>query len=147
MSAEPTKEHVITISRSVGAPRDLVFRAWTEPKHIVHWFHASEGWKTPFAETDICAGGAFRIGFASPDGKNDFVFAGIYNELIPPERIVLTIGDGRPVTVSFANEAEGTMLSLDLTLETTHSAEQQRAGWSAMLENLVKYLNSGTTQP
>lgn len=130
----------IVLTRTFDAPRELVFAAWTEPKHIVHWFYASEGWTTPFAETDIRPGGAFRIGFASPDGKSDFVFEGIYNEIVRPERIVLTIADGRPVTVTLAEDKGKTKLTLELTLEKIHSEEQQREGWGAMLVHLGEYL-------
>jgi uncharacterized protein YndB with AHSA1/START domain len=106
----------------------------------VHWFYASEGWTTPFAETDVRPGGAFRIGFASPDGADDFVFEGVYNEILEPERLVFTLGDGRPVTVTFADQNGKTRLDLRLTLETTYSEEQQREGWTAMLEHLAEYL-------
>lgn len=52
-----------TLTHTFNAPRALVFRAWIEPEHILHWFYASEGWTTPFAETDPSPGGRFRIGF------------------------------------------------------------------------------------
>jgi uncharacterized protein YndB with AHSA1/START domain len=133
----------ITITRVFDAPRELVFSAWIDPAHIVHWFYASEGWTTPFAETDPRAGGAFRIGFASPDGKGDFTFEGAYDEVVAPERLVFTIGDGRPVVVTLAEHEGKTRLDLVLTLESTHSAEQQREGWTAMLVHLGEYLAKG----
>ncbi len=141
-SDKPSADRVITIMRLYDAPRELVFRAWLEPKHIVHWFYASEGWTTPFAETDPRPGGVYRIGFASPDGKNDFVFEGVYREIVEPSRIVFTIADGRPVTATFAKEREKTKLTLELTLEKMHSEEQQRQGWGAMLEHLAEHLAS-----
>jgi uncharacterized protein YndB with AHSA1/START domain len=141
-SAKSSKFPVIVLTHIYDAPRDEVFRAWIEPKHIVHWFYASEGWTTPFAETDIRPGGAFRIGFASPDGKNDFVFEGAYDEITPPERLVFTIGDGRPIVVAFTEENGKTKLSLELALESTHSEEQQRQGWGAMLDHLAEYLTA-----
>ena len=137
--ARPARTIVIT--RTIDAPRELVFEAWVEPKHIVHWFHASKDWTTPFAETDVRPGGAFRIGFASPDGKSDFVFEGVYNEIRRPERIVFTIGDGRPVTVDFVDVGGGkTKLTIELTLEDMHSDDQQREGWTAMVVHLGEYL-------
>jgi hypothetical protein len=54
-----------------------------------------------------------------------------------------TIGDGRPVTVTFADEGGKTRLTLLLTLETTHPEEQQREGWTAMLVNLGEHLAAG----
>lgn len=142
-TAEPAgddTERVIEIARVFDAPRALVFKCWLEPKHIVRWFYASEGWTTPYAETDVRPGGAFRIGFASPDGKSDFDFEGVFNEIVEPERLVFTIADGRPVTVTFAEDEGKTKLTLALTLETTYSEEQQREGWTAMLVHLGEYL-------
>jgi len=135
-----TGARVVTISQIVNAPPDLAFKAWLEPRHLVHWFRAAEGWRTPFAEIDPRKGGIFRIGFASPDGKNDFVFGGTYDEVAAPERLVFTIGDGRPVSVSFAEDAGKTRIELDLTLEDVNGEAQQRAGWSAMLANLATHL-------
>ena len=130
----------IVIKRSFNAPRELVFRCWLEPEQLLHWFRASPDWTTPHARTDARAGGAFDIGFASPDGKNSFDFTGVYDVVEPPARIVFTIGDGRPVTVIFTENNGRTDLSLTLTLESTHSEEQQREGWTAMLENLGLHL-------
>ena len=131
---------VIAIARTIDAPRALAFKAWIEPAHILHWYYASEGWTTPYAETDPRPGGAFRIGFGSPDGKNDFAFEGVYKTLSAPQKLVFTIADGRPVTVHFAEAAGKTRITIDLTLETLHSEQQQREGWGAMLDHLGQYL-------
>jgi uncharacterized protein YndB with AHSA1/START domain len=144
-NATPDRENAapnrkITIKHLYNAPRSLVFKAWTQPEHIVHWFHAAEGWTTPFAETDVRPGGKYRIGMGSPDGKNDFAFEGIYREVVEPERLVLEIGDGRPVTVTFADDGGKTKLTLELTLENVFPEEQQRQGWTAMLEHLGEHL-------
>lgn len=142
-------DKTITITRLFDAPRKLVFECWMKPEHLLHWYSAGGGWTTPYAESDGRTGGRFKIGFAGPvgpDGKNQgaFDFTGTYDEVKPPERIVFTIDDGRPVTVVFTEEAGKTLITLTLTLETTHSEEQQRHGWSAMLENLSKYLGQQT---
>ncbi|HLF70981.1 MAG TPA: DUF1801 domain-containing protein [Dehalococcoidia bacterium] len=68
-NATDTSGREIVITRVYDAPRELVFKAWVEPEHLVRWYHASDDWTTPYAETDPRPGGAFRIGFASPDGK------------------------------------------------------------------------------
>jgi uncharacterized protein YndB with AHSA1/START domain len=112
-------DRVIEIARVFDAPRALVFKCWLEPKHILRWFYASEGWTTPYAETDVRPGGAFCIGFASPDGKSDFDFEGVYNAIVEPERLVFTIADGRPVTVTFV-EDEGERRAEKAPLSTGH---------------------------
>jgi uncharacterized protein YndB with AHSA1/START domain len=72
--------------------------------------------------------------------QEDFDFEGVYNEIVEPERLVFTIVDGRPVTVTFAEDEGKTKLTLALTLETTYSEEQQCEGWTAMLVHLGEYL-------
>jgi uncharacterized protein YndB with AHSA1/START domain len=106
----------------------------------VHWFSAGEGWTTPYAKVDVKPGGAFDIGFKSPDGKTDFPFAGTYDEVVEPEKLSFTIGDGRPVTVLFEDLGDRTRVVLTLALETVHSEEQQRQGWTAMLVHLGDYI-------
>lgn len=137
---QPGDARTIVITHRYSAQRALVFEACINSKHLLHWHYAAEGWTTPFAETDPRAGGKFRIGFKSPDGKNDFTFEGTYHEVTAPERIVYSIADGRPVTLTFTEEADKTRLDLNLTLENVYSEAQQREGWSAMLKNLDTYL-------
>jgi uncharacterized protein YndB with AHSA1/START domain len=118
-----------------------VFQAWTEGEHLKEWFSAGGGWTTPFAESDPRPGGALRVGFAAPDGQGDFTLEGVYDEVTPPERLSYTMADGRKVVVVLTEADGGTELSLTLDLETTFSADFQRQGWSAILENLERHLN------
>ena len=135
------KNRTITITRVLNAPRALVWETLVEPKHLVHWFHASDDWTTPYAKTDPKVGGTFDIGFAGPDGKLAFAFEGSFTEVTPPSRLAYVIADGRPVTITLTEEGKNrTHLELILTLETENSEEQQRKGWTEMVDNLEKYL-------
>ena len=137
---ENTQWQTTTIERFISAPRARVWKAWTDPEQLVHWFSAGEGWTTPYAKVDVRAGGKFDIGFQSPDGKTGFPFAGTYDEVVEPEKIAFTIGDGRPVTVLFEDLGERTRVVLTLALEKVNSEEQQRQGWTAMLVHLADYI-------
>jgi len=142
---EAKKFKEIVISRLIEARPQVVFDAWIEPEQLVQWFYATEGWSTPFAEIDARAGGKFRIGFKSPGGKESFNFEGVYTEVLPPGdeepgRIMFTIADGRPVTVTFEEQESDTLLTLTLALETVNSEEVQRNGWSGMLTHLTQHL-------
>ncbi len=131
----------IVIERDIDAPRALVFEAWTDPKHLVHWYSAGDGWTTPFADVDLRVGGEFRVGFADPNGKYDFVFWGRYDEIMPPSRLAATMGDGRPMTVTLTETGRNrTHLRLEFGAEGTNSIEQQRHGWTAMVVHLEQYL-------
>lgn len=140
-----TDPKTITLTRLFDAPRALVFECWLKPEHLLHWYSAGGGWTTPHAKTDPKPGGKFDIGFAGPDGKTGFDFTGVYDDVTPPSpgkngRIAFTIDDGRPVTVDFAEKDGKTVITLVLTLENTHPEEQQRHGWTAMLDNLNAYI-------
>lgn len=143
---EPAVNHpanagrIVPVERIIDAPRALVFQAWIEPVHILRWYRGSSDWTTPYAESDPRPAGKFRIGFGSPDGKNDFAFEGIYTEVTASERLAFTIADGRPVTVHFADVGGKTRVTVDLALETTYSEDQQREGWGMMLMHLDQYL-------
>jgi uncharacterized protein YndB with AHSA1/START domain len=135
------KDKTVVITRILKAPIALVWEAMTEPKHLVHWFHADEGWTTPFAELDLKKGGTLRIGFGSPDGKNDFVLSGVFTEVTPPRSFAYNLDDGRPVRTKLTEQGPNqTKLEVEFALETTYSAEQQRHGWTLMYVNLDTYL-------
>jgi uncharacterized protein YndB with AHSA1/START domain len=140
-----TEAKTITITRLYDAPRSLVFDCWLKPEHLVHWYSAGDGWSTPYAESDGCTRGRFKIGFAGPDGKVAFDFTGTYDEVTAPECIAFTADDGRPMRVEFSDQGGKTLVTLTLTLEPTHSEEQQRHGWTAMLANLETYLEGKRT--
>jgi uncharacterized protein YndB with AHSA1/START domain len=135
------KGKTCVITRVLKAPIALVWEAMTEPRHLVHWYHADEGWTTPFAEMDLTAGGKIRIGFGSPDGKNDFVLSGTFTEVTPPRSMTFTMDDDRPVTTKLtALGPNETKLEVEFALETTYSEEQQREGWTLMYVHLEQYL-------
>jgi uncharacterized protein YndB with AHSA1/START domain len=137
-----TDAKTITITRLFDAPRALVFECWLKPEHLVQWYSAGDGWTTPYAQSDGRTGGRFKIGFAGPDGKLAFDFTGTYDEVTPLERIVLTADDGRTMRAEFSDQGGKTLVTFTLALEPTHSEEQQRHGWSNILANLGKYLDS-----
>jgi uncharacterized protein YndB with AHSA1/START domain len=116
-----------------------VWKAYTDPKHIVKWQFAAE-WETPFAETDLRSGGAFRIGMRPADHSEEgFVFEGTYREVVKPERLVQVASDGRVLTTTL-EEVLGGGTRLTLSLEMAEAEEQERTGWSQILENLGTHI-------
>jgi uncharacterized protein YndB with AHSA1/START domain len=85
---EPSHEHDLVLTRIIDAPRHKVFRAWSEPELLKQWW-APQPWTTPHAELDLRTGGVGRITMRSPEGA-DFPYSGVYLEVVPNERIVLT---------------------------------------------------------
>ena len=78
----------ILIVREFDAPRELVFRAWTEPDLVRQWWPAGRGEMT-VCEIDLRPGGSWRYVMVTPDGT-DVAFHGEYREVVPGERIVQT---------------------------------------------------------
>jgi uncharacterized protein YndB with AHSA1/START domain len=129
----------LTLVRVYDAPRDLVWQAYTDPKHIVKWQFAAD-WETPFAETDLRPGGPFRIGMRPADHSEEgFTFEGTYREVVKPERLVQDTADGRVITTTF-EEVLGGGTRLTLSLEMAEAEEQERTGWSQILDNLGTHI-------
>lgn len=127
----------ITISTTISAPVAKVWEYYTDPVHIVKWNHASDDWHCPHVENDLRPGGSFSSRMEAKDGSVGFDFAGVYDEVIPQERIAYTFGD-RHAVVTFAPEGEGTTVAVSFDPETENPIEMQRAGWAAILENFKK---------
>jgi uncharacterized protein YndB with AHSA1/START domain len=129
---------VLTLTRVFDAPRELVWKAYTDPKHIVKWSFAND-WESPFAETEVRPGGAFRIGMRPADHSEEgFTFEGNYREVVKPERIVQVVSDGRVMTTTFEDQKGKTKLTL--SVEMSEGEEQERTGWTQILENLAKHV-------
>ena len=80
----------VEVTRSFRAPRNLVFRAYTEPQLVRQWMLGPPGWTMPVCEMDVRVGGNFRWRWRSNDNGSEFGFAGTYREVEPPSRIVHT---------------------------------------------------------
>lgn len=130
---------VITVSTTVRAPLQRVWDLFTEPLHIIHWNHASDDWQTSYAESDFRPGGAFLSRMEARDGSEGFDFTGRYSEIIPGKSIASTLDDGRNVHVSFQEREGVTLVTESFEAEDQNSAELQRAGWQAILDNFKKY--------
>jgi len=132
------KSRVLKLTRVFDAPRDLVWRAYTDPAHIVKWMYAKD-WETPFAETDVRPGGRVRIGMRPADHSEEgFTFSGEYREVVKPARIVLATDDGRVMTTTFEDQQGKTKLTL--SVEMAMSEEQERTGWTQILEHLAEHV-------
>jgi uncharacterized protein YndB with AHSA1/START domain len=84
------------------APRELVWKAWTDPEHLMHWW-GPRGFTSPMARTDLRVGGRYHWGMRSPEG-HDFYSTGVFREIVEPERFVITDSfadaEGNPVPAS-----------------------------------------------
>ncbi len=84
----PTDREVV-LTRVVDAPRQLVWEAWTSPKHVPRWMLGPEGWSMPVCEIDLRPGGTWHFVWRKANGT-EMDMKGIYKEVAPPERLVST---------------------------------------------------------
>ncbi|TJV22874.1 MAG: polyketide cyclase [Mesorhizobium sp.] len=84
----PTNERELVLARIIDAPRENVYRCWTDPNLVTQWF-APKPWTTPRAEMDVRAGGSSLVVMAGPDG-NEFPNPGVFLEVVPGRKIVFT---------------------------------------------------------
>jgi uncharacterized protein YndB with AHSA1/START domain len=82
----PAEEREFLISRVFDASRDLVWKAWTDPKHMARWW-GPKAFTNPVCEMDVRPGGAHRIVMRGADGV-EYPLKGVYREVAAPERLV-----------------------------------------------------------
>jgi uncharacterized protein YndB with AHSA1/START domain len=94
----------ISITRVFDAPREEVWRAWTEPERIAQWW-GKRGWSTPVSsvELDVRPGGVFRLNSINDEDGREMPMDAVYTEVVEPERLgfgtssvtFVDLGDGR----------------------------------------------------
>ena len=131
----------ITIETTVAAPVEEVWRAWTTPDDIKQWNAASDDWHTTASTVDLKVGGAFSSRMEAKDGSFGFDFAGTYTKIIPHRLIEMEFG-GRTAVVEFIPQDESVLVRETFDAEETHSTEQQRQGWQAILNRFARHVES-----
>src|SRR5580704_13391744 len=139
----------LVITRVFDAPRDLVFKAWIDPKHMERWW-GPKGFTNPVCQVDARPGGAIRIDMRGPDGVVH-PMGGVYREIVEPERIVFTSTaledeQGNPGlenlnTITFAEHNGKTKLTLHVvvlmaTPEAAKALDGMEQGWTQSLDRL-----------
>jgi len=148
----------MVITRVFDAPRELVWKAWTDPKYVMQWW-GPKGFTAPVCKIDFRVGGKFLCAMKSPDGQ-EFWNAGEYHEIIPYEKIVSSMffadAQGNKVEAAeYGIEHEAIEDAVDVTLfedlgngqtkltfignETMESAKEsgQVEGWVEILEKVA----------
>ena len=131
----------ITVETNVAAPINEVWRAYTTPDDIKQWNAASDDWHTTAASVDLREGGAFSSRMEAKDGSVGFDFAGTYGKIVPQKLIEYTFG-GRTARVEFTDGPQGVNVRVTFDAEGTHSEEQQRDGWQAILNNFARHVET-----
>lgn len=132
----------ITVETRIQAPIDTVWAAWNSPDAIRQWNTASPDWHTTHAEVDLRVGGAFRSRMEAKDGSAGFDFFGMYTAIEPGRQLVYRLDDGRSVQVEFIPQDAGVLVRETFDAEATHSIDQQRQGWQAILDSFARHVTT-----
>ena len=129
----------ITVQTTINSNIEKVWKYWTMPEHIIHWYFASDDWHSPRAENDLKVGGKFLTRIEAKDGSFGFDFEGIYETVVPNKLIEYGLADGRKVSIEFIPDDNTTKVIEKFNAETINSIELQQTGWQAILNNLCNF--------
>ena len=137
------RARVLRIERTVDAPVERVFEAWTSEEVLRRWLHGKPDWETPTAEVDLRVGGRIRIVMRDPADGSEAGATGEYQVVEPPRSLVFTwVWDDQPDQPQLI-ELEFSELDGRTTVRMTNSAiptdgrlESQERGWHVCYDNL-----------
>jgi len=155
--AEPTTrngeaEPGITVTRVFHAPREVVWKEWTEPERFADWFGGSDS-EVPLSTVsmDVTPGGSWRLTMFAAPGRRVIHWKGEFREVVEPERLVFTVSD-QPgddvyelITVVLTDLGDGrTEMRFEqrgqLSAEQYERTEQ---GWSSFFDRIAERLADG----
>jgi uncharacterized protein YndB with AHSA1/START domain len=131
-STMPDTAREIVATRVFAAPRELVFRMWTEREHIVNWW-GPLGFTNTIEEMDVRPGGHWRFVMHGPDGT-DYKNHSVYNEVVAPELLTYTHLSG-PVfdaIVTFGDQGDETLVTMRMIFETAEAREHVATKFGAV---------------
>jgi uncharacterized protein YndB with AHSA1/START domain len=143
------RRHGLTITRVFNAPRERIWREWTEPERFADWFGGADA-EVPIATVamDVRPGGAWRATMFSGPERREIRWTGAYREVEPPERLVLTLSDrpeddeGELVIVVLTDVGDG---RTEMLVEQHGTLPPQvydaaRNGWGVFFDRLAERL-------
>lgn len=150
--AKPQKktDFALTLERRVDAPRDRVWRAWTDPAEVKKWWGSGDNYAES-VEMDVRVGGRFRIVMRGAEGGR-YVAEGTYEEVVPSVKLVHTWmwGDGAwadidmRVTIEFSDDGDGTKIVLTHeNFPDQEACDIHNQGWTGQLGSMEKYILEG----
>jgi uncharacterized protein YndB with AHSA1/START domain len=152
MAEQPTDETGISVTRVFDAPRERVWREWTEPEAFADWFGGTEA-EVPLASVsmDVRPGGALRLTMLAGPRKHEIRWTGEYLEVAEPERLVFRISDGSDgelyelVTVVLTDLGDGRteMLFEQRGRMRPEGYDRAKAGWGVFFDRLAERLAGG----
>ena len=144
----PLADGELVITRVFDAPRELVFKLWTDPRHAALWWGPRDHPATR-VEMDVRPGGRWRHCLTAAEDGRELWHRGVFREVSPPERLVFTFaweeegerGLETVVTVTFADRGGRTLMTFRQTpFRSTTERDGHRGGWSSAFDRLDDHL-------
>jgi uncharacterized protein YndB with AHSA1/START domain len=149
----------ILMTRAFGAPRSMVFDAYTKPELVKRWLLGPSGWSMPVCEIDLRVGGAYRYVWRNDSSGNEMGIRGVYREVVVPERVVSTEAfdqawyEGEAIGTLILSEQDGktvvtqTILYASQKTRDTVLKSGMERGVKASYDRLEELLASQPTRP
>ena len=155
-AVRPPIDRALTITRVFDAPRELVWKAWTGPKHLMSWWgpraHPAES-----VEADVRVGGRWRHRLRSVETGDALWHGGVFREVSAPERLVFTFaweeegerGNENVVTITFTEQGGRTLMHFEQTpFWSAEERDGHQGGWGSAfdrLDDLLAFTNRSAT--
>ncbi|MFZ6014122.1 MAG: SRPBCC domain-containing protein [Bacteroidota bacterium] len=143
-------KRILTIKKTLNAPVELVWEAWTQPEHVAKWW-GPNGMELKVIKHDFKVGGEWKYTMFMPD-KSEFISEGVYSEIINLKKIV-TSANFRPMTegVEMRSLFEGDGDKTHFTFSVVHPTEEYKIqqekmgfynGWGSAFKRLETFLDT-----
>ena len=151
-SLAESPDRVLEIERTFAAPRDLVWKAFTEKKHWLNWMGPRD-YPCTTVTLDVRPGGKWRDCLRAKDGSRDLWQGGTFYEIDEPEKLVYTFGwDGNPpgeeletlITINFREQGDATVMHFRQSVfDTQSNRDGHNNGWNSAFDRLDDYIKAG----
>lgn len=157
MNLEDCAGEALEITRVFDAPRELVFRSWTDPEMAKRWW-GCPGCRASFTVMDARPGGAWRACLSCDDGR-ELWLRGVFREVASPDRLVFTFAweqdderglgtDETIVTVTFVSQGGKTLMRFrQAPFATTARRDSHQTGWASGFNRLEELFAESETNP
>jgi len=147
-----TEERTLVITRMFDAPREMVFKMWTDPNHLIHWMGPIE-YPAMKVDNDFHIGGKWRIGLRAADGSEDLWQSGVYREIDEPKKLAFSFmwegmkGGKQPRETFVSIELEDIggktrMTFRQFLFDTVSNRDGHNYGWNSSFDRFNQYLTT-----
>lgn len=133
------KDQYVFAETIVDLPIEKTWELWTDPDHIMNWYHAYEDWECPSAENDVTAGAAFRFTLQSKDKKQSYDYVGSYEKVDEPKYMSYKTEDGKRVELYLNEIGHATRVREYFETDESTPKDILKSARQSLLDNFKDY--------